>query len=165
MSLEPIDIDPALGPVPEDVARWIEAGKRIKKQVDCFDYIPSSAELLYAYLRVVPGKRYCEWGSGAGIGLGIASFLGFQPTGIEINAELVARSRELLAAFGLSAEVMHGSYHDIFVAGDVVFVYCWPGQANAVRERFESVMPHGTWLLMADGAERFSAFFHRSGNG
>ncbi|QEF98656.1 hypothetical protein Mal15_27110 [Stieleria maiorica] len=165
MCLQPITLDPAPGPIPRRVAEWIQAGRLAGKSVDCFDYIPSSAELLHAYLRVIPGKRYCEWGSGPGIGTGIAALLGFRATGIEINAELARCSRELFEQFDLNADVVHASYHDVVVAADVVFVYCWPGQANAVRERFESVMPPGTWLLMADGAERFSAFFRGYGDG
>lgn len=158
MSLEPIEIEPAPGPIPERVANWIEAGKRVGKSVDCFDYIPSSAELLHAYLQVVPGKRYCEWGSGAGIGVGIAAMLGFDATGIEINSELSEKSRQALHEFGLQADVVNASYHDVVIPADVVFCYCWPGQVNAVCERFDSVMPPGTWLLLAVGAERFSAF-------
>ncbi|QDV45017.1 hypothetical protein Enr13x_48900 [Stieleria neptunia] len=158
MCLQPIDLDPAPGPVTRRVAQWIEAGRRAGKSVDCFDYIPSSAELLHAYLRVIPGKRYCEWGSGPGIGTGIAAMLGFQATGIEINPELTQRAVELFRQFDLSAETINASYHDVVVPTDVVFVYCWPGQAVSVRERFVAVMPPGTWLLMADGAERFSAF-------
>lgn len=159
MTLQPIEIAPASGPVSKQVADWIAAARKVGKSVDCFDYIPSCAELLHGYLQVVPGKRYCEWGSGIGIGIGIAAALGFEAAGIEINEELAERSQSLLKEFGLDAEVVCGSYHDIAVTADVVFVYCWPGQANAVRARFESAMPHGTWLLMADGAERFSAFF------
>ncbi|MCA9137918.1 MAG: hypothetical protein KDB00_14200 [Planctomycetales bacterium] len=158
MTLQRIEIEPALGPVPKHVADWIATAMAVGKSVDCFDYIPSCAELLYGYLQVVPGKRYCEWGSGIGVGIGIAAALGFDATGIEINDELSRRSRTLLQQFHLNAEVVCASYHEVTVSADVVFVYCWPGQVNAVRERFESTMPRGTWLLLAEGAERFSAF-------
>ena len=164
MELQPIEIEPAPGPIDQRAADWIVEARSAAKKIDCFDYIPSSAELLHAFLSVIPGKRYCEWGSGIGIGVGIATMLGFEATGIEINPELAQRSTELLKQNDLAAEIVCGSYHELLIRTDVVFVYCWPGQANAVRERFLSSMPAGTWLLMADGAERFSAFLQCSSN-
>ena len=158
MSLQPIEFEPAPGPIPEPVAAWIQACRAAAKKIDCFDYIPSCPELLYAFLRMVPCRSYCEWGSGIGIGTGIAAALGMKASGIEINPELAQQSRSLMTEFGLEAEIVCDSYHEVTVPSDLVFVYCWPGQVNAVRERFENAMPSRTWLLMADGAERFSAY-------
>lgn len=158
MILQSIEIEPSLGPMDEATHRWVATARAEAKRIDCFDYIPSCPEMLHGYLSVAPGKRFCEWGSGIGIGIGIAQRLGFDATGIECNETLARRSCELLAQFELGGRVIHGSYHDLVVAADVVFVYCWPGQANAVRERFCQVMPAGTWLLFAEGAERISAW-------
>ena len=159
MILQPIEIDPALGPVPENVGRWIDEAQRAAKAVDCFDYVPSSAELLHAYLRVIPGKRYCEWGSGGGVGVGIAEMLGFEAAGLEVSPDLTALSNRLFNQFGLHAKVKCGSYHEEVMPADVVFVYTWSAKSASVRERFAAVMPPGSWLLIADGAECFSAFF------
>ncbi|MCC9599141.1 hypothetical protein LOC67_01115 [Stieleria sp. JC731] len=156
MNLEPITIDPELGPVPKSVVQWIDDATAEAKKVDCFDYIPSNPYVLYSYLRTIKGRRYCEWGSGIGIGIGMASLLGLAATGIEIESELASRSEVLLAKHGLDAKVVTGSYLELHVPAEVVYVYCWPGQVNEMRRRFEDSMPRGSWLLLAEGAERIS---------
>ncbi|OYP29996.1 hypothetical protein [Rhodopirellula sp. MGV] len=156
MKLRPISIDPQDGPVPQAVVQWIEQAGDVGKRIDCFDYIPSNPYVLYSYLTTIRGRKYCEWGSGIGIGIGMAASLGLKATGIELNSELAARSSELLNEHSLNATVINGSYHECHVPADVVYVYCWPGEVNEMRERFEATMPQGTWLLLAEGAERIT---------
>ncbi len=95
----------------------------------------------------------CEWGSGMGIGVGLAEMLGFKSYGIEIDPALAAASRVLLAEFGLSAKVATGSYFDRRRDADVYFTYCWPGQMPRVEEHFLLVAPSNARLLICHGAE------------
>ncbi len=156
MNLEPLSVQPELGPVPEPIANWIQLARTAAKGVNCFDFISSDPHVLYGYLKVINCRRYCEWGSGIAVGVGMASLLGFAASGIEINQELALRSQELLADESIDATIIQGSYHEIVVDADVVYVYCWPGQARDVRERFINAMPRGTILLLADGAEKIT---------
>ena len=66
------------GSDPEALADFIADGLRRGKAIDCFDYVPSNARMLYAALRGMRVRRFCEWGSGIGIGLGVAATLGWE---------------------------------------------------------------------------------------
>lgn len=162
MTLCELTIQPAAGPMAEHVARWIETATMTAASVDCFDYVPSCAACLYGFLQVVPAKSYCEWGSGIGIGVGLASSLGMKSLGIEINVELVEKSRALLDRFGFDSEIHRGDFLTSDIGADVVFVYCWPSQINAALEHFASTARHASWLLLADGAERIKAYYQNT---
>lgn len=56
------------------------------------------------------GNRFCEWGSGFGGVASIASMLGFESYGIEINHEVLDQSRQLAADHGLNVEFVQGSF-------------------------------------------------------
>ena len=79
-------------------------------------YVPSDAALFYTSLTflqnegLVSGNRFCEWGSGFGIACGVASLCGMEAVGIELEQELVSRSRELLAECQLPVEILNLSY-------------------------------------------------------
>ncbi|WP_149495633.1 hypothetical protein [Roseiconus lacunae] len=162
MNLEPILLEPQFGPLPENIAAWIAAAATRAKGVDCFDYVPSNPEVLYGYIRSTPGRSYCEWGSGIGIGVGIAALLGKSASGIEIDEELVHRSRGLFQSHSIDAHVTQGSYLDLQISpkmktgAEVVYAYCWPGQVNELLRRFIETMPRGSTLLLAEGAERIT---------
>ncbi|MEL6107063.1 MAG: hypothetical protein AAFU85_13550 [Planctomycetota bacterium] len=156
-----LEIEPAEGPMPERLAYWVAAAYGEGKSVDCFDYIPSCPRVLYGYLQVIPARSYCEWGSGMGIGVGLATALRMNATGVEANAELASKSQALLNRFELSATIHHGDYHESDAIAEAVYVYCWPGQVNQVKERFERIAPHASWLLLADGAESIQVFFQK----
>jgi hypothetical protein len=141
------------GPIPLSTITFAKEGLRRAKTIDCFDFVPSEFSLLHAILANIPRGRFCEWGSGMGIGVGLAASMGFESTGIEIDPALAAASRMLLTDFGLSATVTTGSYFDEHPSADIYFTYCWPGQLMRVEEHFWEVAPQKSRLLICHGAE------------
>lgn len=122
------------------------------RQVRCWDFVPSHYETVYGVLEQLPRARFCEWGSGLGVVTGLAQLLGFEATGIELDEELAQTSRELLARHQLTPPILTGSYFDHFVEADYYFVYCWPGQQQAVEKHFRA-FKHPCQLLACYGAE------------
>jgi len=137
----------------KSVSEFIDEGLRRSRTIDCFDFVPSNYRVVFAALRAMPRGRFCEWGSGIGIVTGLAEILGFDACGIEIDTQLAATSRELLADFGLSASIETGDYFEISHDADVYFTYCWPGQMPRVEQHFLSVTPDHARLLICHGAE------------
>ena len=72
-------------------------------------FVPSVPERVFAVLAEVttrnlpPTRVFCEWGSGFGTATCLAALLGYEAYGLEIDAELVRRSRAL-ARFGRAPE-------------------------------------------------------------
>jgi hypothetical protein len=147
-----VPLAPVAGAMPESVASFVREGLRRSQSVDCFDFVPSNCDVLYAVLSALGRGRLCEWGSGMGLGIGLAEILGYDACGIEIDAALAAASRELLADFGLSAVVETGSYFDVHCDADIYFNYCWSAQMRRVQEHFISVAPDHAKLLICHGA-------------
>ena len=141
--------------VPDSILEFGEEGIRRGKPIDCFGYVPSSHALLYSCLASFSPMRFCEWGSGMGIATGIAEMLGYDASGIEESALMVDASRQFLAERRIKAQIHLGSYFELNVEADLYFVYCWPGQMNAVLAHFLSATPDGAKLLIAYGAEEF----------
>lgn len=56
------------------------------------------------------GHRFCEWGSGIGTVTCVASLLGFDAVGIEIEPDLVAVAETLADDHGIEAEFVRGSF-------------------------------------------------------
>lgn len=148
-----MNVEPIATAMQERLARMLAEGVRRARKIDCFDYIPSNAMMLYAHLNSLPRGRFCEWGSGMGLGLGIAAWLGFEAMGVELNPELAQASRDLLGEYQLKADVLTGSYYDTPCEADYYFVYCWPSQVRTVEPHFAAVAPAGAKLLICDGAE------------
>jgi len=79
-------------------------------------YLPGDSEMLYAALKSVTdrdlplGRVYCEWGSGFGIGTCLASLLGYEAWGIEIEEPLVDISVELAGDLDIQANFLNTSY-------------------------------------------------------
>lgn len=150
--LSEVAVEALEGPLTREHAAFIEEGLRRAGRVDCFDFVPSSYERLHAVLAALGRGRFCEWGSGMGIGVGLAEGLGYDACGIEIHPELAAASRVLLADFGLRAEIATGSYFDLEREADVYFVYCWPGQKARTVAHFLETTPEHATLLVCEGA-------------
>lgn len=57
-----------------------------------------------------PGLRFLEWGSASGIIAIMADLMGFDASGIELDASLVAAAREIAARHGSRAAFVAGSF-------------------------------------------------------
>lgn len=123
MAVEEIKIEITKTALPENIKAFLkEADKRcdaflesnMKRRIPRF--IPSDSEFFYAALNAVTqkglpiGNVFCEWGSGFGIGVGLAAMLGYEAYGIEIQETLVEHSNTLLNDFNLDSEILCESY-------------------------------------------------------
>lgn len=120
MSLVELKITPYSGPIPSQVGQFIEEAER---RIDRFQqnsrivgYVPSDFEGVYRLLRSIaeqhlaPGTRFCEWGAGFGVIASLASTLGFDACGIEIERSLVEASDALATEFGFDVEFIEGTF-------------------------------------------------------
>lgn len=142
------------GAIPREVVDFAERALKRGKQIDCFDYVPSNYRSLFWALASMPCARYCEWGSGIGIGVGIAAMLGYRAEGIEISEPLAAASRSILEEERLPPNICTGSYHEIDCEpADIYFTYCWPGKVRATESHFVATAPDDARLLICHGAD------------
>ncbi|MGJ8654527.1 MAG: class I SAM-dependent methyltransferase [Opitutaceae bacterium] len=79
-------------------------------------YVPSEPAQVYSALKYVTDQslpldtNFVEWGSGFGVGTALASLLGYESTGIEIEPTLVDKAESLLSDQGINAEFLAISY-------------------------------------------------------
>jgi hypothetical protein len=79
-------------------------------------YVPSEPEQVFAALKHLTdanlplGKNFIEWGSGFGVATGIASLLGYDATGIEIEETLVEMAESLIKDRAIDAEFLATSF-------------------------------------------------------
>ena len=148
----------ALGPtrsvaIPLRGKQLIRKGLKQSRAIDCFDFVPSNYGVFYRGLASLPRGVFYEWGSGMGIATALAELLGFQAHGIEINDHLADASRKLLNEFGFRARIDTGDYFLLDCQADTYFAYCWPGQVERVKTRFDEIAPPEARLLVGFGAE------------
>lgn len=125
MSLQSLGLPPTEGRrTPDDIQRIVNASRaKAKEYIENYKsetpgFVPSDPERVYHALRATGELlanstneiSFCEWGSGLGTATCLASKLGFNACGIEIEHQLVAASREFANGFQLSAEFAHGSF-------------------------------------------------------
>ena len=139
--------------IPQRGRRLILDGLTRSRRIPCFDFVPCDYDVFYNALASQPRGAFCEWGSGIGIATGLAELLGFAAHGIEIDPALAAAARQLLEEHHFRATIQTGDYMQIDHPADAYFVYCWPGQMEQVKQRFDQIAPSGARLLMAYGAE------------
>jgi predicted O-methyltransferase YrrM len=188
MRLVDVDFDAAEVALPDDVARLIaEARRRIDEMEEQFRaaipaFVPSDFDAVYRALdfiqntRNTTGQRFIEWGSGIGAVTCLASRLGFDAVGIEVEAPLVEMAEQLARDFDVAAQFVCGSFVPagdeprVDSAGeitwlrtdavdgyeeleldpddfDVVFAYPWPGEEQVIFDLFEHCAAVGTLLL------------------
>lgn len=185
--LLPFDLDSAPAVPPPAVAAFLASAEaRIAawfqrpEHRSGIGFVPSDYQAVWhalvAYRRQHPDARVLlEWGSGFGVVAGLASFLGFDAYGIEIDAGLVAAARELLAAHGLRVTLVRGSFVPEGSASerfadletrtalglpdaydelgrdlddfDVVFAYPWPTEEELYCDLFRRGADYGAALL------------------
>ena len=110
---------------------------------------------------VAPGSSFLEWGSGQGMIAILASLLGYDAAGVEIDEALVRESRELARRYDAKARFEHGSYDPstkglkVFTAEKraAVYVYPWPREELYFLQLFAATASAGGFLLMCLGPE------------
>ena len=123
VQIEQIDLQLDESPLPKQVKNFLtEAESRIDKLFDTEKnrkvprFIPSNAELVYKHLSAIVsgdfclGNNYCEWGSGYGVGTCLASMLGFNSFGIEIEPSLVTASKALAKKTHIDVTIIESDY-------------------------------------------------------
>ena len=127
---------------------------------------------------------FVELGSGVGVHTIIASLLGYDAYGIEIEADLVEEAERLGARFGARPTFVEGSFvspeyredvellpSDFLTEADgadawdelgmtladfdVVYVYPWPGEEDWLEEMVRRFATPGTLLLMYASGEGY----------
>jgi hypothetical protein len=75
-------------------------------------FVPADCDAMCAAILPyrAPGRRWLEWGSGAGTLTVLAALMGFDASGIELDASLVETARALAARHGADARFVAGSF-------------------------------------------------------
>lgn len=121
--LEELALQLKLNSIPDDISVMLtEAHRRCDEFFDSGlgrrypRYLPSKAEIVYAaivYLKEsvhIRGNVFCEWGCGFGIATCMASLIGFEAYGIEIEEELADRAATLANDLNIPVEILCTSY-------------------------------------------------------
>lgn len=194
MVLTPIPLEPDAIRLPREVQRFLRTAEqrvdRIQYRYHFPAFVSSDYPMAYAALvqiegsGLLPGDRFCEWGSGLGVVSCLAAMLGFRSYGVEASGPLVRAARRLAADFDVPAEFARGNYlsgngreellagrefawlhtdgrcgHRALGAGvdeiDLVYVYPWPDEESLVEENFERRARTGALLLSYHGESGF----------
>lgn len=194
MPLRDLALDVTPAPLPPTAARLIrEAEERIDRfQSACRvpAFVPCDYAAAFGVMRALSdgalarGTRFCEWGSGFGVVVGLAALLDYDACGIEIEESLVAEARRLADDFDLTVDFVHGSFvprgaEDRVHAGgayswlttegdsayddldldvsdmDVVFAYPWPDEEGVVCDLFDRYAGVGAILATYHGGGEF----------
>src|SRR5215472_16504589 len=123
MAIEAIAMEGPEARVSDKVARLIETCSRGWERffADNDDYqaprfVPSVPERVFAVLVEVttrnlpPNRVFCEWGSGFGTATCLAALLGYEAYGLEIDEELVRRSRAIARRLGIPVTMLCTSF-------------------------------------------------------
>ena len=172
---------------PADIRRFLREASRRVRRVQRADQVPAFAAsdfgAVYGALCEVegagglPGRWFCEWGSGLGVVSCLAATLGLDAWGIETEPALVRAARRLADDFGLAVEFVRGSFipagaeagltrgHDFAWLSrggtrsayeamglgvedfDLVFAYPWPDEEALIEGLFEGHARAGAMLL------------------
>ncbi len=192
--LAEIEFQPPKIGIPADVAALIaDAQQRIDTldnttRIEIPAFVPSNFEVAYRALaeihatNLATGRRFIEWGSGVGVVACLASSLGFDAVGIEIEPKLVAIAQEIAADHGIEVQFACGSFVPDGVEArvdwvdgvawltttgddghkeldldpddfDVVFAYPWPGEEQVIFDLFADTAAVGSLILTYHGID------------
>ncbi len=122
MPLKTVNITLNDAPLPTDVAEFLEeADDRLNDLVTETSnrpsgFVSSNAITVYQAMRAITqqnlstGTTFCEWGSGLGVAAALATMLGFESYGIEIEEPLVEAAQQLARDFDLPTQFVQGSF-------------------------------------------------------
>jgi hypothetical protein len=151
-------------------------------------FVPSDFEMVYRALAAVnaanltTGRRFLEWGSGIGVITCLATQLGFDSVGIEIEQPLVGLAQSLAESHSIETQFVCGSFvpNDVNVHidspddfawittdapsayeelglepddFDLIFAYPWPGEEDVIFKLFADCAAAGALLLTYHGLE------------
>lgn len=168
-TLEEIETPVCWDTPPPEILRTIKMAERLRKsfltdpsQPRIPSLVNSNYYIAYHALKhlidhgLAGDRSFCEWGSGLGVVTCLAAQLGFDATGIEIEASLCDCARSLAEQAGVTAEFFEGSYRgqddpiaeedsvkrrQPFPLGqrfsDVVYAYPWPAEEAYVESLFK----------------------------
>ncbi len=146
----------------------LQAGPRIPAFVESHYALAWRVLSAIAVARIAPGRRFVEWGSGAGVVSCLAVLAGFEATGVEIEPRLVAIARELAAAHAPAAQFRcdsykpTGAYDDAVDPAelrqgfdptdfDIVYAYPWKPEEPMIESLFCRFTPPGALLVLCRG--------------
>lgn len=151
-------------------------------------FVPSNFEMVYRALmeiqaaHLATGRRFIEWGSGIGVVACLASCVGFDAVGIEIEHKLVDIARQIADDHDIAVQFVCGSFVPAGIVPrvdwidgvawlttegsdgheeleldpddfDLVFAYPWPGEEQVIFDLFADVAAVGALLLTFHGME------------
>lgn len=192
--LTDVEFDPPKIVIPAEVAALLADAQQ---QIDALDnttrieipaFVPSNFELAYRALaeiqaaNLATGRRFIEWGSGIGIVTCLASLVGFDAVGIEIEPKLVEMARTIAREYDIAVQFACGSFvpdgivprvdwidgvawlttegrdgHEELELDpddfDVVFAYPWPGEEQVIFDLFADAAAVGALLLTYHGID------------
>jgi predicted O-methyltransferase YrrM len=188
----PLELPTAAAPA-DVVALIADARQRIEKLENTSRaampaFVPSDFDLAYQALAAIEkahlaaGHRFLEWGSGIGVVACLATQLGFDAVGIEIEPPLVEIAESLATTHRLNTQFVCGSflpdgaevrlelpddfawmtttgsaaYDELDLAPDdfdIVFAYPWPGEEQVIFDLFADHAATGALLLTYHGLE------------
>jgi SAM-dependent methyltransferase len=128
--------------------------------------------LLEGWLRVTPGARTLELGCGHGLHLAALARQGARVTGVDVSAQMLARSRQTLAAAGAeggelvcaaaeSVELPAGAYDLVIAVGLLGYLPAW----RAVLGRLAGFAKSGCPVIFSIPKRPSPFFFLRRGPG
>ncbi|WP_428387761.1 class I SAM-dependent methyltransferase [Mucisphaera sp.] len=145
-------------------------------------FVPADYPLVYQALASIEahglasGNRFLEWGSGFGVVTALASLLGYEAHGVEVEHDLVDQAEALIDDHHIHATFARGSYlppdaeqltdaiddmswletdrpdgYDELGLDiddfDIIYVYPWPGEEPIAEACFERFAATGALLL------------------
>lgn len=196
MPLQGIEIPESIKKVhiPERAAEMIDAANErieafmLADVVTIERFVPCDFHLLSQSLdwilenHLLAGNRFCELGSGFGVGAMLADMKGMESIGIEIEERLVDQSCEIADEFGLDVDFFRGSFVPREAVGvlesspelkhietheddvydeiglemcdfDLFFAFPWPGEQAFFEAIFSHCAADGSLLLTYLGRE------------
>jgi hypothetical protein len=187
LGLPPLDIPPNIADLIADARQRIDTLED-KSRAAIPAFVPSNFELVYRALveiksaQLATGRRFIEWGSGIGVIACLATCLGYDSVGIEIERKLVDIALDLAATHEIETPFACGSfvpdgiepnldwssdvswlsttgpsgYDELELEPDdfdVVFAYPWPGEEQVIFDLFDDCAATGALLLTYHGID------------